>query len=65
MARTVTAWFEPLCGVVEQGMVTLRSFRNLGGLQSSLVQSAVRAPLYEKALAGGAVSGSAGDRLRR
>jgi hypothetical protein len=32
MERVVTARREPLGGVVEQGMVTLGSFRNLGGL---------------------------------
>ena len=47
MACAVKAWRKPLGGVVEQGMVILRSFRNLGGLQSSFAKSAARAPLYK------------------
>lgn len=53
MVGAATAWYGPLGGVVEQGMVILRSPRNLGGLPSSFVKAAARASLKQKVQASG------------
>lgn len=53
MVGAATAWHRLLGGVVEQGMVTLRSPRNLGGLPSSFAKSAARASLKQKVQASG------------